>query len=308
MRTIDTFRNLAGAFAKAAALSFIILVVPGQASAKSDFSSWFRYGENVEKAWQVTGVPDDPYQVRIEPKEVKSSSPKRKVMVVYPRPSSAYDVAITKILAIFAEKEINADITVINFKKEDERGEALIKRAKKEGYNLIFSMGSESTDWLYKHFNRGGVPVVSVCSKDPVMLGQATVYDEGSGTNFAFTSLNMPVDVQMAYVVDFMPQVKNFAILVDSQNVSAVETQAKPMAEYARQRGIQVYDVSVKDPKKAKEELTKLVTAAVAAMRKNDPTLSQSLFWITGSTSVFREIATLNEHSDRVPGTPKCCR
>ena len=36
-------------------------------------------------------------------------------------------------------------------------------------------------------------------------------------------------------------------------------------------------------------------------MRKSDPTLSNSLFWITGSTSVFREIATINAHSDRVP-------
>jgi putative ABC transport system substrate-binding protein len=36
-------------------------------------------------------------------------------------------------------------------------------------------------------------------------------------------------------------------------------------------------------------------------MRKNDPDLSKSLFWLTGSTSVFREIKTINENSDRVP-------
>ena len=36
-------------------------------------------------------------------------------------------------------------------------------------------------------------------------------------------------------------------------------------------------------------------------MRKSDPTLERSLFWITGSTSVFREIKTINAHADRAP-------
>jgi putative ABC transport system substrate-binding protein len=36
-------------------------------------------------------------------------------------------------------------------------------------------------------------------------------------------------------------------------------------------------------------------------MRKSDPLLEDSVFWITGSTAVFREIQTINEHSDRVP-------
>ncbi len=238
--------SFAGPLATAAIFVFMFLFAPQAAFAKRDFSSWFSYGDGVEKTWRVSEVPGDPYQVRIQQRKENPSAPKRKIMVVYPRPSSAYKVAITKILEIFAEKDINADITVVNFKKDDARGKALIELAEKEGYELMFSMGSESTDWLYRHYNGGEVPVISVCSKDPVMLGQAEAYDRGSGTNFAFTSLNMPVDVQMAYVVDFMPQVKNFAILVDSKNVSAVETQAKPIAEYARQHGIQVHEVAVK--------------------------------------------------------------
>ncbi|MDJ0983247.1 MAG: hypothetical protein QNI94_16605, partial [Kiloniellales bacterium] len=54
-------------------------------------------------------------------------------------------------------------------------------------------------------------------------------------------------------------------------------------------------------PEKAAQELEKLVARAVAVMRKNDPTLSNSAFWITGSTVVFREISTINENADRVP-------
>ena len=40
--------------------------------------------------------------------------------MLYPRPSSAYDIAITKILHVFDAKESNANVTVINFEMNDE--------------------------------------------------------------------------------------------------------------------------------------------------------------------------------------------
>jgi putative ABC transport system substrate-binding protein len=162
-------------------------------------------------------------------------------------------------------------------------------------------MGSESTAWLYDNYRTGKIPVVSVCSKDPVQLGQIGDYERGSGGNFAFTSLNVPVDVQMAYVKELRPDLKNLAVLVDNKNVSAVQTQAEPIAAYAKERGIQVIWASIDNPAKAREELVPVVKNAVATMRKSDPDLSKSLFWLTGSTSVFLEINTINEHSDRVP-------
>jgi putative ABC transport system substrate-binding protein len=126
-------------------------------------------------------------------------------------------------------------------------------------------------------------------------------YTSGSRTNFAFTSLNVPVDVQMAYVRELSPDLKNLAVLVDSKNISAVQTQAEPIANYARQRGIQVIWGAVQNPARAREELAPIVRDAVATMRKSDPELNKSLLWVTGSTSVFREIHTINENSDRVP-------
>jgi ABC-type uncharacterized transport system substrate-binding protein len=105
----------------------------------------------------------------------------------------------------------------------------------------------------------------------------------------------------MAYVRELNPDLKNLAVLVDSKNVSAVQTQAEPIASYARQRGIQVIWGAVQNPAKAREELARIVRDAVSTMRKSDPDLSKSLFWVTGSTSVFLEIRTINENSDRVP-------
>jgi putative ABC transport system substrate-binding protein len=126
-------------------------------------------------------------------------------------------------------------------------------------------------------------------------------YDQGSGKNFAFTSLNVPVEVQMAYLMELVPELKNLAILVDTENVSAVQTQAEPIGRLARRRGIQVMAANVKSSASSSAELPGVVSNAVAQMRKSDPDLSKSVFWLTGSTSVFREIRLINDNADRVP-------
>jgi putative ABC transport system substrate-binding protein len=80
-----------------------------------------------------------------------------------------------------------------------------------------------------------------------------------------------------------------------------VQTQAEPIAKFASKKGIQVIWGSVQNPAKAREELEKIVPSAVQQMQSNDPDLKESLFWITGSTSVFAEMPTINRYSGRVP-------
>ena len=264
-------------------------------------SKWFRYGAAVEEAWDVSGDPAKPMQFAVTRKGMELRRTSQRVLVLYPRPSSAYDVAITKILQVFESKALDAQFTIMNFEMNDGRGQDAIKYAERNEYDLIFGMGSESTAWLYDNYRGRPIPVVSVCSKDPVQLGQMADYHSGSRTNFAFTSLNVPVDVQMTYVKELSPELKNMAVLVDSKNISAVQTQAEPIASYAKARGIQVISGAVQNPAKAKEELVTIVRDAVTTMRKSDPDLSKSVFWVTGSTSVFLEIQTINENSDRVP-------
>lgn len=268
---------------------------------KQPYWSWFRFNPAVLSTWKIDGVADDPDVVSAKPIRLGLTVAPRKVLVVYPRASSAYDTSISKIFNVFEDKLLDAEVTIVNFKLNDAKGQALLKKAEAENYDLILSMGSEATAWLWQHYKNGKLPVVSVCSKDPVVLGQSPGYDLGSGTNFAFTSLNMPMDVQMAYVNDLKPKLRNLGILVDSRNLSAVETQAKPVIEYAKKRGIRVMELAVNDPAKAQGELEKLVPAAVAQMQRNDPDLKNSLFWLTGSTSVFKEIETINKHAGRVP-------
>ena len=290
-----------------AALLALSLTATATATAEMrPFSSWFKYGSEIDAAWDVTGDAAKPtiVSIRRKPAEKQSFEKRgaaRRVLVLYPRPSSAYDIAITKILNVFDSKEMNAEFTVINFELNQARGKETIQFAEKNKFDLIFAMGSESTAWLYDNYRNGSIPVVSVCSKDPVELGQMKDYESGSQNNFAFTSLNMPVEVQLAYVMEFKPSLKNLAILVDSKNISAVQTQAEPIAARARKQGIQVFMGTVQNPAKANEELAQIIPDAVRTMQKSDFDLSNSVFLITGSTTVFREIRTINEKAGRVP-------
>ena len=301
MRAALTPKTWLGAIALVGLVTALLGASPAAKADITSYSDWFRYSDETANAWNFEGVDDDPMQVSISKKDPIPGAEERKIFILYPKPSSAYDVAISRILQVLDSKDINANLTVVNFDREDDAGEKALATINNGDYELVFSMGSASTAWLWKNYRGGKVPVVSVCSKDPVALGQVQDYDSGSGTNFAFTSLNMPIEVQMAYVLELNPNLKNFGVLVDSQNISAMQTQAKPIAADARRRGIQVLDIVVQDPDNAKEELADLIADAVATMRKSDPTLDQSVFWITGSTSVFRELNTINAYADRVP-------
>ena len=274
---------------------------PALAQARPAYSDWFKYSrEQVERFWNVSEVEGDPNRVVIRPLGMEINSGRR-MTVLYPRASSAYDTAITKILDVFDDKNMAVWIEVVNYAGSNERAREAVREAERDNVDLLLAMGSESTAMLWQDYKGGKIPVVTVCAKDPVTLSQMRSYDVGSGTNFAFTSLNMPIDAQMGYVHQLRPNLKHLAVLVDETNVSAVETQSKPVFEYGTARGIRVLQLGVKDPRRAREELQELVRRAVAFMQRNDPDLQNSVFWITGSTSVFNEIATINAEAARVP-------
>jgi putative ABC transport system substrate-binding protein len=287
---------------------------PGRAEARlvyygdpeAPFRSWFAVDPAALENWSISAELDTPDVVFVRQRlegvaQGIRVEPRHRLLVLYPKPSSAYDTAMSKILDVFHRRGADVEFIAYNFDNDHQRGLQALDYAATEGVDLIISMGSESTAWLWGAYRGGEIPVVSVTAKDPVMLGQAESYDRGSGANFAFTSLNMPVEAQLAYVNQLRPNLRNLAILVDSTNLSAMETQARPIGQLATERGVRVLSLEVQDRLKAAEELRELVPGAVAAMRKNDPSLENSLFWITGSTSIFNEMPTINRFADRVP-------
>jgi putative tryptophan/tyrosine transport system substrate-binding protein len=264
-----------------------------------NYWEWFKYADSIPKKWNVQQT-ENPNRIEITSRRaMETFAPRKRMLLVYPRPSSAYDIAITKILNVFEDKLLDLDITVVNFENNTARGMGAIEMARESRYDMVMTMGSEATAFFWDHFRGAPTPVVTVCSKDPVVLGQSPGYNRGSGNNFAFTSLNMPIEVQMAYLGELKPKLRNIAVLVDSRNVSAIETQAKPVIDYARSRSIRALELTVQDPANARVELERMVRDATAQMMRNDPDLSNSIYWVTGSTAVFREIATINAHSSR---------
>ncbi|PJI39564.1 ABC transporter substrate binding protein [Ferrovibrio sp.] len=283
----------------------LLLAMPAAAStsddALRDVAAWFAVDDKALDHWlpSAPGAADD-RRILLQRKSA-ADGPLQRVMVIYPRKSTAYDVAMSTMLHDFAARQLNLEILAVNFARDPQRGASLIAEARREGYALVYAMGSETAEWLYQDHRDIDIPVVTVCAKDPVQLGQMPDYDRGSGNSFAFTSLNVLLDVQIGYLRELKPQLKNVAILVDEKNTSAVTTQARPIAEALQRQGIQALKVAVTNPAQAKEQLATLVPAAVDEMRRSDPALEQSVFWVTGSTSVFSEIATINAQSGKVP-------
>ncbi len=280
----------------------LVLVTPWCTAQTVQLSDWLKPSADSLKLWLVNQEADNPFRASITLiKKPAGNIPAKRVLILYPRASSAYDVALNRLLDVFNERDVHANFLVLNFQNNPTLGIQAVELIKKTNFDLVYTMGSESTDFMFEKYKGGKTPIVSVCSKDPVLLGQMKGYEKGSGTNFAFTSLNMQIDAQLAYLLELKPKLKNIGIMVDIKNKSAVQTQAEPIAKAAKALGIHAVNIVVEDPAAASKELTQKVPLALEQMRKTDPGLGNSVFWITGSTAIFKEIATINSVSSTVP-------
>ena len=289
----DVFRGIA-------ASALMPVAAPSlHAQEASRFPAWVSVPADMLKRWTLARS-DDPLRCSLA--NAPAEDPTRKVvMVLFPRRSSAYDIALATIMDFFERLGMLVEFDLINFEQKDDRGAFALAEAERKSARLIFAMGSEATDWLWRKAQDTKIPVVTVCSKDPVLLQQMKAYDIGSGVNFAFTSLNLSLDVQIAYLRELSPTLRNVAVLVDSRNISAMETQALPFVESCNDLGMNAFLVAIENPQRAAEELSQVLPPIVRQMRGSDPNFVRSLFWITGSTSIFSEIGTINRHSDKAP-------
>lgn len=292
-----TRRDVLGALVGAASLPAASPSLWAQEAAS--FPSWVSIPAQKLGRWTLSR-DDDPLRCSL----VNASAEDRQrftILVLFPRRSSAYDIALATIIDYFDRRGFVVEFDLINFEQKDVRGAFALQEAARKQARLIFAMGSEATDWLWRNARDTRIPVVTVCSKDPVLLQQMASYEVGSGVNFAFTSLNLSIAVQFAYLRELSPQLRNIAVLVDRRNISAMETQALPFIEMANKLGLNAFLVAIDRPDRAAAELASVLPTTVRQMRSSEPALTRNLFWITGSTSIFSEIATINRHADRIP-------
>lgn len=276
----------------------ILLTNTALAAPKRHITDWLSLDSEKTKQWSTHLRADERY-VDISP--TQSGEVDKHVLVLMERPSSAYDTALSQILAVFGNKNIRSTFEVVRVGKDLPFIETTLKKAETGGIDMVYALGSSTVANVYKLYKNGALPVVSVCAKDPVLLGQMSGYETGSQNNFAFTSLNAPAETLFKYLLSLKPDLKNVAVLYAEQNTSSVQTQYKPMIDPAQKMGVSIIGVGVKDRTKAAEELRTLIPAAIAQMKESDPALQNSVFWITGSTSVFQEIALINSYTKNIP-------
>ncbi len=238
----------------------------------------------------------------IKPKwEKTSSSLEARIFVLVSKKSGSYTTAVNKLLEILEREEVYAHLTVQNFAKDEEYAKRSVVFAENNNYDLIFTAGSESARFIKSYYEGGKLPVVVSITKDPVLLGLVKDYDTGSRSNIAWTSLNVPISLQMDYLKRLKPNIKNIAIMYDRNHGAVMATEVRPFKTKLEQLGLNVFDIAVGDDVPAEYTLTEKIPVAIETMKKNDPSLQNSIFWVTSSTAVFSKIDMISQLSSVVP-------
>ena len=262
--------------------------------------SWMAFSDTNKINWSRTIDNEDPSRLYVKTHtEVGVSAPK-KVLVIVAKKSGSYKLALNKLLEVFFQEKYLAEFEVVNIAGSEEVGLVLLTQAKAKGFDLVFTMGSESAALVHKHYKNGALPVVTSINKDPVTLGQVNSYTEGSGTNIATTTLNVPTDIQLNYLFQLNRGLKQVVLLYNHNHKQVVATEVKPFRKAMMEQDIRVIDVTVESREKAREQLEKSLPKTMNLLREVDPNLNHSIVWITSSTAIFSNLDIISHYSKGV--------
>jgi putative ABC transport system substrate-binding protein len=222
-----------------------------------------------------------------------------KVLILSPKWSSAYDESTSTLIEHFNKLGLKARFILFNYEGNEEQAYSIVKTAERNNIDLIYSMGSSTTSLLTRVYSNGVIPVVSVCSKDPVSMGQVDPLLGISNNNIAYTSLNINVSTQIAYFKEkFLSKLAHIAVIYDQNNPSSYVTQVKPLIEYLQNSDDEITLKLIKVD--LTESINTLAQNMAQFVRKSEQ-LGDSLFLITGSSELFSEIKTINNHAATIP-------
>jgi len=223
-----------------------------------------------------------------------------KILVIISRRAKSYDIALQTLLGIYGRELPQAHFVVRKLPVIKEYPDAKEKLMKmllnaEDKMSLIYTVGSKATVAVRHAYKGGKLPVVSVNAKDPVLLGLIE-NAQGSGDNFAFTSLNLPADVTLSFMKRFKPSLKQIGILYAKHNISAYTTQYLPLKKIAEKNGMKIVPIVV-DREDPLLKLDISMKKAIQQLRQDDPALDHSLLWLTGSSSLLARVTEINQYS-----------
>ena len=286
------------------AFCLIIFVSAANAQTSRPDIDWLIY-DRTSDAYEIDRDADDTARHELFPKW--SDAPPEDwdhVILLIPKKSvTAYSVSVGSILATFRERRRAARFSIWYFNNRAEIGREALKWAEAEGADLIMSVGSDATIFVHEAYRGGKIPVVTSASKDPVLMGQIDAYDSGSGHNIAYTSINVRVETLISKLRQVFADLENIYVLYARKNSSAVQTQVQPLKDFGAdpQQNLTIGEVVIEDATSAVDDLKRDMPRAVAAIRERNPEGGKSIFWISGSTSVYAHIGLINELAGDVP-------
>jgi len=270
-------------------------------SANTSTLDWIDLSDNVLNEWNVSYSDGELLSLEFFPKKLQPSQINKTIFVILPKKSNSYSLALNKFLETMKRDQIAAHISVFNFQKQTSLGLQILAKAKQADIDLIFSLGSETASLVSNHFKGESIPVITSINKDPVLLGFVDDYTSPSGSNIAYTTLNIPIDIQINYLKTLKPNLKAIGLIYNVQHQAVMQTEVRPIKEKFKEIGIEVIDIQVSSRETAKEELQRALPAAMQQLQDSDESLDNSLFWLTSSTAAFAEISTINQYSQNIP-------
>lgn len=299
---IESVRRPAVALLLAAVFSGLFVPAPRAHAAEPEDLSWiFSKDKHVTQYWEQSVDPSDARVAHIRPRFGKPEDRDTRVLTLIPKKSSSYHLALQQILMSFHAAGLRAEFKIAYFRKNNPFALEMLNAFEQRKGDLVFAMGSVSMSYVAENYKGREIPVVTLTNKDPVALGYLKDYEKGSGTNIAFTSLNIPIEVQWEYLHEIRPELRNVCLMFNQANTQVVKAEVEPARKWFAGKKVVVTEVGVTSREAAPEELAREIPLAMDAMRKRDPDLKDSLFWVTSSTAVFSNFAIVNEHSGKVP-------
>ncbi len=297
---MDTARRVALALLVAAVLA--IGALPAQAARPT--LDWLKYDASAENDYAIDRSTGDSARHSIEPSWAPPAQRRtaKLVMLLIPKRSEiAYSTSVNTILQVFRQHGLPVRFSVWFYDEDDAIAREALEWAYAQPVDLIMSVGSVATVYLHEHHRGNKIPAVTSASKDPVASGQVADPKAGSGTNIAYTSINVATETLVAYLRRLVPGLTTIGVLYSRDNDSAIKTQALPLHHAAGELGLTVIDISVENDASADDELNTAIPQGLEAMRESDPDLRRSVLLVTGSTPVYERIAQVNQHAGRVP-------
>ena len=284
------------------------LLVVEELSGPDQSVDWFHPTGELLAAWHASLDPQQEDILLLRP---HAAQPAYRLFFLFTQGSAEFDRAVEMVLWNYQERGVWVEAALALVPEAynytaGERTLASLQAAQAAGYDLVYAVGPEATQLVYDNYRAetGLLPVVTLQAKDPVLLGQVADYDSGSGTNIAYTSLNVPLDVQMSYFVQLVPDLHNIMVLYDFGNTSTVKTQVEPLGSYALQHDIELYHLSLfnsRNAEAARAELRSKFPNIMNDINHADPFSNQSLLLVANSSLLVEIFDVVDELAGRIP-------